>query len=92
MGFYDEELHEELMQVQARLGKDIVDEINDQHKDDNNNRIGLPATIDRMIARFEYSLKNDDGKPHLVNEIKRETINDLKKYKEIVVQQEADVE
>ncbi|MFS0936363.1 hypothetical protein [Enterococcus casseliflavus] len=92
MGFYDEELHEELTQVQARLRKDIVDEINNQHNDKNGYKIGLPATIDRIIARFETSLENDISIPNVVNEVNRQTIYDLKRYKEIVVQQEADVE
>lgn len=87
-GFFDEEQK----QLQARLGEKIVDEINNQHNDNNGYKIGLPATIDRIIARFETSLENDIGIPNVVNEVKRQTINDLKRYKEIVVQQEADVE
>ncbi|MFS0981281.1 hypothetical protein [Enterococcus casseliflavus] len=92
MGFYDEELHEELTQVQARLGENIVNKINNQFLDENKNKIGLPATIDRMIEIFETSLANGSGIPNVVHEIKRKTINDLKRYKEILVQQEADVE
>lgn len=92
MGFFDKELYEEQKQVQARLGENIVDEINNQHNDNNGNKIGLPATIDQLIELFEHSLAGVNTTPNIVQKINKRTIEDLKRYKEIVVQQEADVE